>query len=197
VVRFELGVVVLGVADDEPLREGRHGQLAEPRVEPHLRPVRLGELWQPRLPCRQASVEAGEQDAQRERPLALDHPDPDRVLGRAPERDRGGAVPIEDALELAEPEGEHLDDVGEDLARAPRRLGLGPECGRQRPWLAGRDARRQALVGVASRGDPSGSEAGGSVDGHGGQCGTPGVRLAHCPRLPQGRPIPHAAEMRR
>ena len=65
----------------------------------------------------QAGVDAREQHAQGQAPVALDDPDPDRVVGGAPERHGGRAIAIDDPLHLAEPEGEHLLDVGEDLAR--------------------------------------------------------------------------------
>src|SRR5260221_107128 len=89
----------------------------------------------PRPPRLRPGPDPGDEPADGQRPVALDDPDPERVLLGTPVR--GGFGSAEDALDLADPVRQHLLAVGEHLARAPVRLGLGSESLRERPWLAG------------------------------------------------------------
>jgi hypothetical protein len=158
------------VPEDEPVRDAAGGHLAEARVDPDPRPIGVRERGQATHPRLDPAVDPLEEDAQRQRSVALDHADPQRVLGSPPEGHRRFPVAVHHPLELTEPERQHLDHVGEHLARSPRRLGFRAERRRQLPWLPGGDAWPQPCVGVASGLQPI------QILGHGRQCGTTGVR---------------------
>ena len=125
---------------------------------------------QPIGPGGEPCVDPGEQHPQRQRPVTIDDPEPEAVVGRPPEWHGVGAGPVDDAFHLAQPEGQHLLDVRQDLARPPRRFRSGPVVLGQRPWLPGHHAWGELGVAASRSRDPIG------VARHGGQCGTRGVR---------------------
>ena len=142
---------------------------------PILARVRLGEGRQSFQPRAQAGVDAREQHPQRQRTVAGDQPDARGVIRDPTERHRRPTFAVHDPLQLAQPEGEHLGHVGEDLARAPRRLGLRAEVLGQRPRLTGGDTVGQRRVRTAGIGESV--QVGGQIGGrHGRQCRTRGVR---------------------
>ena len=80
-----------------------------------------------------------------QRSVALDQRDPDRVVGDPPERHGLRPVAVDDPLQLAEPERQHLGDVGEHLARAPATPRV--RCRTSRPAAT---ARRPSTRGASS-----------------------------------------------
>ena len=172
---LQLDDVLLAVPDDEPLRDGPDGHLAQARVLADPGCVRLGEGRQSFHPPMQPSVDPREQHPQRQRSVAGDQPDARGVIRDPAEWHRSPALAVHDPLQLAEPEGEHLGDMGKDLARTPRRLGFRAEVFGQRPRLTGGDTRSQGRVRGAGIGESI--QVGGQIGGrHGRQCRTWGVR---------------------
>ena len=146
----QLRDVVLGVAEHEPLEDRRGGHLPEPGMRADAGPLRLGQGRHPIRPGGEPCVDPGEQHPQRQRPVTIDDAEPEAVVRGPPERHGVGSGPVDDALQLAQPEGQHLLDVRQDLARAPRRLRPGPDSPRPaatalRPSREGR-ARRSRVA---------------------------------------------------
>ncbi len=170
--------MLLAVAKDEALCEMPDRHLAQSRMHADLRPVAVAERRKPVQPSAQPVVDAREEHADRKRAVPRDQADPGDIVRDPPEGNGRGAVPIHDPFQLTEPERKHLGNVGEDLARTPRRLGLRPESGGQRPGLAGGDPSRQCGVGAAGIGQPV--QFGPWIGlRHGRQCRTRGVRCTH------------------
>ena len=93
------------------------------------------------------------QHAWRERPVAPDEPDPDRVCRDPAERHRVGRA-VQHALDLALPVLRHLGEVGEDLARPPARLIRIVVDGGHRPGCAGLHRRTGRGQPAACRLEP-------------------------------------------
>ncbi len=172
---IQLGDMVLGMAESEPFEDHRGWHLAEPGVQTDRSSFGLAERAETPRPVAQARVHPVEQHPQRQRPIALDAAEPQRIVRHAPEGGRSWRA-VDHSLELAQPERQHLGDMGEDLARPPRGLRACPEVGREVPWFAGSDPRSEGSVRSPGVGE---SVQIGRDGRHGRQCRMRGVRWRH------------------
>ena len=86
----------------------------------------------------------------RQRPIAADERDPNGIAAD-PAEGNGLGWSGEDPLDLAQPVGKHLGDVGEQLHRTPGRLGIMVEPGGERPRCSGIDAGAELVEAMARR----------------------------------------------
>lgn len=136
--------VIFEMTRDHPLGDLRDGHLASRRVEASPVAGGLIQLGPPPAPAFDPGGDPRFKLGDRQGPVPADDGDPAFVGGDPPER-FGARLRGDDPLDLAEPIGEHLHEVGQDLGRAPGRLRSVIEALGKGPRTAGSQCRCQAL----------------------------------------------------
>ena len=155
------------MARHETCGDVRDVELAERRVKTHPVALRCVELGPASLPALEPVRDASEEFPHGQRPVALDDRQPHVVRGDAPERFRTRRH-VHDPFSLAEPIGEHLAQVGEDLPRTPGRLRCVIEALGKWPWPASRQPPTERRHAAGRRRQPCAE----FVSAHGCQCRT-------------------------